>query len=228
MPPGGPYAPGGAVPPGGPVPGAPYGPPRRRGGGGKVLGCLVVGFVVFVLLCAGGYGIYLQRTSHTLSAPSSAGGMSRDTAAEAKIDDAVNRLGRILSEASGYKVHRTVSAVYGLGKEKYLFIGGTGDHRLKYPEQDFNRAVMGAFTGIEKTVYSPSTIKLSDAGGDGVGLFTTIQVQIITSAGTRNTTGYMAAWSTRTTMGIVMPIGEPSGSIDVPSVMRRIRADVED
>ncbi|MGW5418221.1 hypothetical protein [Actinomadura geliboluensis] len=220
--------PGAPMPPGGSFPGAPYGPPRRRGGGGKALGCLIGGFVVFLLLCAGGYGIYLQQTSHTLTAPSSAGGMSRDTATEAKADDAVNRLSRILSDASDYKVHRTVSAVYGLGKEKYLFVGGTGDHRLKYPEQDFNGAVGSAFTGIDNTVYSPSTVKLSDAGGDGVGLSTTIQVSIITSAGTRNTTGYMASWSTRTTMGIVMQIGEPSESIDLPSVMRRIRADVED
>lgn len=227
--PGGPVPPGGAVPPGGTFPGAPYGPPRRRGGGGKVLGCLIVGVVVFVLLCAGGYGIYLQQTSHTLTAPSSAGGMSRDSAAEAKADDAISRLGRVLSEASDYKVHRTVSAVYGLGKEKYLFVGGTGEHDLKYPEEDFNRAVMGAFTGVENTVYSPSTVKMSDAGGDGVGLSTTIQVSItIPGATTRNTTGHMASWSTRTTMGIVMQIGEPSESIDLPSVMRRIRADVED
>ncbi|MGH3240105.1 MAG: hypothetical protein ACRDNL_06970 [Spirillospora sp.] len=185
--------------------------------------------VLALVLGVGGYAYYLQRTSHTLATPISAGGMTRNSEAETKATEAINRLKTVLSRASDYKVYDQVSAIYGTGEERYLFVGGTGEHDLKYPEQDFNAAVATAFTGIENTVYSPSTVKISDSGGDGVGLSTVINIQLIGPTGkTSYSTGYMASWSTRTTMGIVMRAGKPSESIDLASVMRRIRADVED
>ncbi|WUI01760.1 hypothetical protein OHR68_08070 [Spirillospora sp. NBC_00431] len=230
MPPGAPVPPGGPVHPGGPFPGAPYGPPRRSGSGGrKFLIFLVVVVVLAMALGVGGYAIYLQQTSHTLSTPTSAGGLTRNSEAETKADEAINRLKTVVSRASDYKAVDQVSAIYGTGEERYLFVGGTGEHDLKYPEQDFNAAVATAFTGIQGAVYSPSTVKISDSGGDGVGLSTTINIQLIGPTGnTTYSTGYMASWSTRTTLGIVMQAGKPSESIDLASVMRRIRKDVED
>ncbi|RKS77299.1 hypothetical protein BZB76_2680 [Actinomadura pelletieri DSM 43383] len=227
---GGPMPPGVPPHPGGPYPGAPYGPPRRGGSGGrKLLGCLFVGVVMVLLVGVGGYVVYLQRTSHTLSTPLSAGGLTRDTDAEANAKETISRLNTVLSEATDYDVQQRVSAIYGTGEEKYLFVGGTGEHDLKYPVQDFNGAVSTAFSGIEKTIYSPSTVKISDAGGDGVALSTVLQIQIIGPTGrTTYSTGQLAAWSTRTTMGIVMRAGRPSESIDLATVMRNIRKDVED
>ncbi|MFI0485743.1 hypothetical protein [Actinomadura sp. 9N215] len=187
-----------------------------------------MGVVAALLLGVGGYVYYLQRTSHTLSAPMSAGGMTRNSEAEAQAGEAINRLKNVLSRASDYKVYNQVSAIYGTGQERYLFVGGTGEHDLKYPEQDFNAAVASAFTGIQGAVYSPSTVKISDAGGDGTALSTAINIQLIGPSGTTTSTGHLAAWSTRTTMGIVMQAGKPSESIDLASVMRRIRKDVED
>ena len=227
-PPGGPVRPAGPPPPGGPSPGPPHGPPRSGTGTGKVIGCLAgVAVAALFLLGGGGYFVYLSRTSHTLSTPPSAGGLSRDFAAEPTVNETVRKLRTVLIQASGYKVTGRVSAVYGTGEEKYLFVGGTGKHDAKYPERFLNTAVARTFTGSKGVSSTPSTVKITDAGGDGIALSTSIRISLYTPSGPRTLTAHLATWSTRTTMGIVMEVGA-SRSAALPSVMRRIRADVED
>jgi hypothetical protein len=217
--------------PGGPFPGAPYGPPRR-GGGNKALGFLIGGVVVFLMLCAGGYVMYLAYTDHDLSTPATAGGMSRDYDTESKSVEAADKLERAISIATDYKVSGFVSAVYGTGDEKYLFVGGTGDHRFKYPEQTFDSALGTAFANPDGVVYNPTSSKMVDAGGDGVGLTTTLNITA-TRPTTITSTVFLGAWSTRTTFAIVMHIPDTTGKagttkLPLSDTVKNIRKDVED
>ncbi|QKW37988.1 hypothetical protein HUT06_31595 [Actinomadura sp. NAK00032] len=222
---------GGPVPPGGPFPGAPYGPPRRKGGG-KALAILIGAAALVVLLGVGGYAIYFVRTSHTLSTPAVADGLSRDYPAESGTRKAVDKLTDIIYAAgTDWKVRSTVSAVYGNGGEKYLFVGVNGDHKLKDPEIAVNGAFSAEFRDSGGTTYRVSTFKSQDAGGDGVALGTNVYAQTQGPTGTTSSTTFFASWSTRTTFAIITRIAiddEHDRHKDVQDTMRDIRADVED
>lgn len=224
MPPGAPF-------PGAPFPGAPYGPPRRKSGG-KALAILIGAAALAVLLGVGGYAVYFARTSHTLTTPAVADGMSRDYPAESSTQKAVEKLTSIIYNAgTDWKARSNVSAVYGNGGEKYLYVGVNGDHKLKNPEIALSGAFSAEFRDSGATIYRVSTFKSQDAGGDGVALGTDVYAQTQGPTGTTSSTTSFAAWSTRTTFAIVTRIAidsEHDRHKDLQATMRDIRADVED
>ncbi|WP_344897807.1 hypothetical protein [Actinomadura meridiana] len=181
----------------------------------------------------GGYGVYMVRTSHELSTPPAADGMSRDREAEAGAEETVKKLTNIIyAAATNWEVHGTVSAVYGNGGERYLFVGVTGTHKMNDPVGYFNGGVSTEFKDGNNVTYRPSTSKLQDACGDGVGLVTQIYAQRDMPTGSTNSTTTLVAWSTRTTFAIVTQIDitsdpELDRHKDLADTMCDIRDDVE-
>ncbi|QXJ20925.1 hypothetical protein AGRA3207_001722 [Actinomadura graeca] len=231
---------GGPVPygaPGAPPMGPPYLPPRRRSRAGCVIGVLAGGVVGVLLLCAAVYGVYLVRTDHELSTPAVAGGTTRDTAAEGRMDETVRKLRSVITRGSGYKIYDFVSAVYGSGDSRFLFVGGTGEHGNGGVVDAFNLALQEELNLGQSTVrITSSTTKISDPGGDGMAMCSHITATSATGGSTTTSDAQLCAWSTRTTLAVIMPIRGGSQR-QVPSEyegmglqdrMRHIRADVED
>ncbi|RFS83224.1 hypothetical protein D0T12_24060 [Actinomadura spongiicola] len=216
--------------PGGPFPGAPYGPPRRRGGG-KVIGFLAGAVVLILVLAVGGYAAYLVRTSHELSTPPVADGLSRDPAAEASSEKLVEKLTSVIyAAATDWAVKGTVSAVYGNGDERVLFVGVNGTHDLNDPQASFNSAVAAEFRDDGQTSYRPETSNPQDACGDGVALITVIHTETRGPTGSTGSSTTLAMWSTRTTFAIVTTIDigtEIDRHKDLLAKMCDTRADVE-
>ncbi|MQY06221.1 hypothetical protein [Actinomadura macrotermitis] len=221
-----------------PAPGAPYGygaapygpPPRRSSNGCLIAGLVVGGIVVLSLIVVVVLVVIGLNAKHEISTPSVAGGMTRDTYTETKSTSQISSQRSIIMRTTLYRARNIQSAVYGSGSEKYLFVGGTGtgfDDDTLYSR--FRSAVDLEVEGKINTL----TLPISDAGGDGKAVCTTIRNPVTSSS---SYSSAICAWETGTSIGTVMPVPDGStlstsrtwDSTTVAAIMRRIRADVED
>lgn len=190
-----------------------------------------------VIACAAVYAVYLYRTHHTLSVPRTAGGLTRDTAAESRAAAQIKWQRDLIKRVSDREISGFKSAVYGNGDLRFLFVGGTGD--FDTDQLDFQFAYSVALgNGSYKYFDFPS----GPRGDDGPGRCADVQ----TRQGAFGTT-VICGWATRTTVATVTPLPntdkplplEPehhgNGRIDqkyeadvVDHYMHMIRADVED
>ncbi|MFI0357624.1 hypothetical protein [Actinomadura sp. 9N407] len=228
-----PPAPGGPPPGGygygapGPIPYAPP-PPRRSSGTGLIIGLLAGGFVLLVFIVLVVVVVIGANASHTISTPSTAGGMSRDYATESRISAQLASQRSIIRRATNYRISNVKSAVYESGSDKYLFVGGTGDFDPDDLTSMFRRAV-DQETGSN---VSTSVIPLANAGGDGEAVCATVRNRQ-TSLSTYSTA--ICAWATGSSFGTLMPVPDSSSLTTsrsylfstVADVMRRMRDDVE-
>jgi hypothetical protein len=207
----------------------PYGPPpRRSSSAGLIIGLLAGGFVVLILIVVVLVVVISASSSHTITTPSVAGGMSRDTSTEARISSQLNSQRSIIRRASGYKITNVQSAVYGSGSDKYLFVGGNGDFDPDDLYTQFRSAV-DQETSSNVTTY---TIPLADAGGDGKAVCASVRNR---QTSTTYSTA-ICAWATGDTFGTIMPVPD-TGTLStarsysysqVASTMRLMRDDIED
>lgn len=217
------YQPPGAPPPFGPPP---YGP-RRRSSVGLVIGLVGGGVVLILILGIVIFAVSAAGSKHSISTPSSAGGLSRDYAGESSLSSQTSTQRLAIQRATGYKVTDIKTAVYGSGSERYIFVGGTG--KLGSPDKfvsSFRSAVRNSSSLTQTTV-----TELSNAGGDGKA----VCAEVRASVGTTSITRAVCAWATKSSFGEVIPAQGESSSTptnkttsDVADVMRRIRGDVED
>ncbi|MBE1538032.1 hypothetical protein [Actinomadura algeriensis] len=232
--PGQPAAPGQFGPPGAPGQFGPPGPPSgRKRGKGLLIGLLAGGFAVLLVLGGGGFAFYLMSTSHELSAPSTAGGMSRDTSAERELDDTVDILRRVVMLTANPDGFEYSSAIYRDGDLAYLFVGGTGPYERGSLVSRLDQTLRAELSTDDLRV-STQTYGIEDAGGDGEAVCSRLTAQPESGAA-RYSHNSVCVWSTRTTFGLVMPVGTANGQDEPPQykvqglqqVMRDIRADVE-
>ena len=204
-------------------------PPPRRSGAGLVIGLVLGGGLALVLVVVLVVVIIGATSKHEIDTPPVAGGMTRDYATEARISSQLNSQRSIIQRATNYKVKDVKSAVYKSGTQRYLFVGGTGDFDADDLYYEWRSAV-SAEANSNVTTY---TYRIYDAGGDGKAMCSTVRNRQSTVS-TYSTA--ICAWSTDSSFGTVMPV--PDGStlststdisyLTVASVMRRMRADIED
>ncbi|MEW2354373.1 hypothetical protein [Spirillospora sp. NPDC029432] len=232
-PPGGPapggYGYGGMPGPGGP--GGPYAPPmpppRKSSSAGLIIGLLVGGFAVVILIVVV-VVVVIANSGHSISTPPTAGGMSRNSSAEARLSSQLSSQRSLMRRATGYEISNVQTAVYGTGSSQYLFVGGEGDVDPDTLYTDFRRAMSQQTTsGI-----SSYTIPLANAGGDGKAVCSTLRSRTTTVSYSTA----VCAWATGSTFGMVMPVPQTTGSLSLPrsytystvaSVMRSMRDDIE-
>ncbi|MBA9004258.1 MULTISPECIES: hypothetical protein [Thermomonospora] len=219
----------GPVGPGTPPPFPPPAPPKRGSGAGVILllgggGLVVVLILVAVVIALGG------GSDHTISTPPTAGGLSRNTAAESELNSQISQQRSMLQRSAGYRLDDVKTAVYGEGRNRWLFLGGTGN--IEDPDdfvEGFRRSATSTNSGSIQTTVN----ELSDAGGDGVG----VCAEIRSTVGSTSYTTALCSWATDSSFGAVYPAPEQASSLtdvptfsasDVADMMRRIRADVED
>ncbi|GAA3974352.1 hypothetical protein GCM10023085_66120 [Actinomadura viridis] len=229
-----PPAPGGP-PPGGPYYGppgpAPYAPPppRRSSGAGLIIGLIIgIGLVLTVLVVV--VVVVIGATSkHSIDTPPSAGGMSRDYSTESRISSQINSQRSIIRRATGYQITDVKTAVYGVGSEKYLFVGGTGE----FDPDDLYTRFRSSVTSETSSNVSTITIPISDAGGDGKAVCSSVRNRQ-SSLVTYSTA--ICAWATGSSFGTIMPVPDTTSLSTarsytytaVADTMRRMRADIED
>ncbi|GAA2448516.1 hypothetical protein GCM10010191_77460 [Actinomadura vinacea] len=226
-----PPAPGG--PPGygygAPGPGFAPPPPRRSSGAGLIIGLIIgIGLILTVLVVV--VVVVIGATSkHEINTPYTAGGMTRDYTTESRISSQLSSQRSIIRRATGYKITEVKTAVYGSGSEKYLFVGGTGDFDADELYSQWRSAVNAEISSNVSTI----TIPISDAGGDGEAVCSTVRNRQSTLS---TYTTAICAWSTDSSFGTIMPIPDggslsSSNSVSyssVASTMRRMRDDIED
>ncbi|MEU5884478.1 hypothetical protein [Spirillospora sp. NPDC047279] len=234
-----PPAPGGPGPYGyGPPPGPPmaYGPPppRRSSGAGCVIGVIFAGFAAVVLVIVV-VVVVVANNKHEIDTPLTAAGRSRDYSAESQMATTIASQRRILQQATGYKISVVKSAVYGRSSDRYVFVGGEGDFDPDILYTSFRRSVDRE---VSTSRFTTLTLPISDAGGSGKAVCTSIRYRSTTSSSLTYSTA-MCAWMTGSTFGMVYPAPESSSSLSssyvrsystttVASVMRSLRDDVED
>ncbi|KAB2339205.1 hypothetical protein [Actinomadura rudentiformis] len=229
-----PPAPGG--PPGQPYGYSPpmaYGPPPRRSNAGCVLGVILAGVAAVVLLVVGAV-VVVAMNDHTINTPTVAGGRSRDFAAELRMSSTISSQRRIIQQVSGYKVDTVKSAVYGVGSDRWVFVGAEGDFDPDDLVSSFRRAVDRELTSSR---FSTLTIPISNTGGDGKAACVSIRY-ISSTTSVPSVSTAMCGWMTDDTFGLVYPAVDSSTSTlssarvhtstSVASVMRSLRDDVEE
>lgn len=206
-----------------------YGPPpRRKSNAGLIIGLAVGGLALVVVLAV--VVVALSAAGkHSISTPSSAGGLSRDYSGESSLSSQMTTQRLAIQRATGYKVTDIKTAVYGSGSQRYMFVGGTG--KLGDPSK-FVSEFRSQVTRSSSSLTSTTVTELSDPGGDGKAVCAEIRATVSTTS----VTNAVCAWATKTSFGEVIPAPSEPGSSsptsrttsDVADVMRRIRSDVED
>lgn len=230
----GPFGPPG--PHGGPAPGMPApppGPPRRKRGPGLLIGLLAGAFVLVLAIAGGAFAFFYLGTSHELSTPSVAGGMSRDTKAEDQLEDTIDILHRVVMNTARVDGVKYSSAVYRDGDKAYIFVGSTGPYKEDNIVTSLDRVLRSELsTGAARV--TTQTYEIENSGGDGKAVCSRL------TASATSVTAYshnsVCTWATRTTFGLVMPVKTSTSQKEAPEykvqglqrVMRAIRADVED
>ncbi|REE95596.1 hypothetical protein [Thermomonospora umbrina] len=206
----------------------PQPPPRRGSGAGVAIVLVGGGLFVLLILVVVVVAVAVGGGPSSISTPSSAGGLSRNYAAESELRSQISQQRSQLQRSAGYRLDSIETAVYGDGSRRYLFLGGTGD--VENGDDfvgNFRRAVSSS-----SSLVNTSVTELSDPGGDGVG----VCAEIRSSSGSYSATSALCAWATDKTFGMVVPVPDSSSlssrpsftSYDVASTMRLIRDDVEE
>ncbi|MFG2003375.1 hypothetical protein ACGFNU_29870 [Spirillospora sp. NPDC048911] len=226
-PPGQPYGYGyGAPPP------MAYGPPpmRRKSNAGCVLGIVFAGVAAVVLIAVVAI-VAVSMNDHTIDTPAVAGGRSRDYSAEVRMSSTISSQRRIIQQVTGYKVDTVKSAVYGIGSDRYVFVGAEGDFDPDTLVGSFRQAVNRE---MDSSRFSTLTLPISDAGGDGEAACVSIR-HVSSTTTIPSVSTAMCGWMTGDTFGLVYPAPDSSlsstrvySSLSVAAVMRDLRDDVED
>ncbi|OLT20817.1 hypothetical protein BJF79_15720 [Actinomadura sp. CNU-125] len=219
--------------PGAPGPGMPMGPPRRKRGKGLLIGLLAGGFAL-VVLAVGGVGFYILRSSHEITTPRSAGGMTLDIQATGETDETYEEMQRVIRSTIAPSGGDWVRGVYRDGDLGFLLIGYTGgyDQRDKLDSKlDFH---LRNSLSLGEAEISTRIWQIEDAGGDGDAFCGRVTAKLRSSY----THSSICAWATRTTFAVVLPLGGKVAGRDAAEppeykvaglqrVMRDLRADVE-
>ncbi|GAA4145533.1 hypothetical protein [Actinomadura keratinilytica] len=216
----GPYGPGGAyVPP----------PPRRSSSAPLIIGMLAVLAVAVVAVLVVAFMVVGGGPS-SISTPATAGGLTRDYAAERELGTQLSSQQSTLRNLGGSNIEKVRTAVYSSGSDRYLFVGGTGDFDPDRLHSEFRRSMDNAGNSSVSVV----TIPLADPGGDGEAACASIRAGVLGSSLSYQTA--TCVWMTDKTFGLVAPAPQTSGSLGstrtytysvVADQMRRLRKDVE-
>ncbi|WP_207943329.1 hypothetical protein, partial [Actinomadura sp. KC345] len=217
-----------------PGPGMPAPPPgghRRKRGPGCLIGLLAGGFALVLLLAGGGFGFYYMSTSHELSTPRSAGGLTLDSRYDKGADDLADTMRRVIRSSTSPSNADWEDGVYRDGELAYLLIGFTGsydrDNLVSRLSSNLRNELSTDDVRVTTRIY-----EIDDPGGDGTGLCG----RLTASAGSTYSYNSICGWATRTTFALVIPAGGKSaGRTEPPQykvsglqrVMRDLREDVE-
>ncbi|MFG2091202.1 MULTISPECIES: hypothetical protein [unclassified Spirillospora] len=213
------------------MPGRPPGAPRRKRGPGCVIGLLAGAFVLVLVLAVGGFAVYLAGTSHELSTPRTAGGMTLDNRYDKGADDLADTLRGAIRSTTRPSGSDWADGVYRDGDLAFLFIGFSGSY-------DRDNVISQLDFHLRHALSTPSVRvttrlwEIDDPGGDGTGFCGRV------TAAAKSTYAYssVCGWATRTTFALVVPAGNYTKSNEpreykvsgLQRVMRAVRADVED
>lgn len=100
------------------------GPPPSNRHTGLLIGLIGGGVVVLLIVVAVGVLYVIRPPSHDIAAPQSAGGLSRDKAAEQTLTKLPSYKQQLRSDAKGH-IKSLVSGVYKGQGDEVLFLGGT-------------------------------------------------------------------------------------------------------
>lgn len=231
----GPHGPHGFPGPHGmPGPGMPVPPGggRRKRGPGLLIGLLAGAFVLVLVLSGGGVAFYLASTSHELSTPSRAGGMTLDRSYDKTADDLADTIRGVMRDSASPTNADWADGVYRDGDLAFLFIGFSGAHERDKLISRLDFRLRNALSTDDVRV-TTRVWEIDDVGGDGMGFCG----RVTASAKSRYSHNSICGWSTRTTFALVIPAGgKTAGEKEPPEykvsglqrVMRALREDVED
>ncbi|XRQ12754.1 hypothetical protein ACN3XK_18250 [Actinomadura welshii] len=213
------------------MPAGPPGPPRRKRGPGCIIGVLAGAFALVMLLAVGAFAVYFVSTSHELSTPRTAGGMTLDKRYDKGADDLADTLRRAIRSSTTPENADWADGVYRDGDLAFLFIGFTGTY-------DRDNVISRLDRNLRSTLSTPSVRittrlwEIDDSGGDGTGLCG----RLTAAAQSTYAHSSVCGWATRTSFALVVPAGEYEKGNEpaqykvsgLQRVMRSVRADVED
>ena len=213
------------------MPAGPPGPPRRKRGPGCVIGVLAGAFALVLLLGGGAFAFYFVSTSHELSTPRTAGGMTLDNRYDKGADDLADTLRGAIRTTTSPTNPDWTDGVYRDGELAFLFIGFSGsydrDNVISQLDFHLRRALSTPSVRVTTRIW-----EIDDSGGDGTGLCG----RVTATAKSTYAHSSVCGWATRTTFALVVPAGnfakgnEPAKYkvSGLQRVMRALRADVED
>ncbi|MGP4029779.1 hypothetical protein [Actinomadura sp. 3N407] len=210
----------------------PPGGPRRKRGPGLLIGLLAGAFVLVLVLSGGGVAFYLASTSHELSTPSRAGGMTLDNSYDKGADDLADTMRRVMRSSTTPSNADWADGVYRDGDLAFLFIGFSGEYERDRLISQLHFHLRNALSTDDVRVTS-RIWEIADSGGDGTGLCG----RLTAAAKSRYSYTSICGWSTRTTFALVIPAGGKVSRGNEPPeykvaglqrVMRALREDVED
>ncbi|MBO2445520.1 hypothetical protein J4573_00290 [Actinomadura barringtoniae] len=226
-----PPPPGGGYPPPGGMPGAPppygqptspYGPPKRKSSAGLIIGLVGGGLVLVVVLVIVVVAVSSSGggKKYDIGTPSTAAGLSRDTATEAGLSTTISSIRSQMETSARGKIDSFSSAFYkdpsgtssGTTPAGVMFIGGTGD--LGGQSDDFIKG----FKEAASRTGTPATD--TDPGSHG-GHAACAQISRV------GVTISECAWATDSTFGVVVPTSPNSSVSSTADLMRKFRDDVE-